>query len=210
MYEVLDKNALQESNENIFDTIDTDVHKETVHTEMDDEELQEFDKIKNPTVNKAIFTVLTNGIGFDVFSLILAEFGIKSNYNSTFYSLQIKLLIPSLDIAAKSCTQCYRGENTVFVSIDGAWSCPRDAQFCIVDLIDVETGKMFDFQIVTSIELDGVVHEHLTHSVKDSPTNFESIGTRQIARRNPLLNARVFVHDKDVKMKELLFLSQLL
>ena len=173
---------------------------------MDDEELFIVNKSKSRSIHirKALYATLTNGIGFDLFSLIAAELGHKTNFSSTFYNLQSKLLIQSLDLAAKSCLQCYEANKARIVSIDGAWSCPRSASFCIVDLIDVDTGKMIDFQIVTSLILKGVEHNHLIHSVTDHPRNFESIGTRSIATRNPLLNAQVFVHDKDVRMKELL------
>ena len=38
------------------------------------------------------------------------------------------------------------------MGIDGAWNAKKNAQFCLIDLIDCETAKIIDFQIVTSIQ----------------------------------------------------------
>ena len=115
------------------------------------------------------------------------------------------ILSLALDIAEESCQQCYEASRTEIVSIDGAWNSPRNAKFCIVDLIDCVTRKLVDFQIVTSLVFQEIDHKHLTQGVTSAPNTFESIGARKIAKRNPLSKANIFVHDQDVKLTKFIY-----
>ena len=123
-------------------------------------------------LNKAIFITLTTGIGLTEFEKIYAEFGhMFSNILGSYYEVAGKLLIDVLNLGVQSCEKSLRFPNSQkIVGIDGAWNAPRDANFCVVDLIYCETRKLIVFQIVTNIDLY-ITHPNLTYT-QDPPNPF--------------------------------------
>ena len=190
--------------ENILENFEYD--KKIITTALDNENEINISGVSaaQQNINKALMTVLTNGTGLSSICETLAEFDAPIPDSNKFYYEQKKLVASGLDLAVKSCKECYEASHTMIAAIDGAWNCVRNAQFCIIDLIDCQTAKLVDFQIVTSNTYEWIKHENLTQGIKSAPNTFEGIGAEIIARRHPLRNANIFVHDKDVKMRDLL------
>ena len=80
-----DSNEGEEETE-INTSRDTRIIK-TIYTELDDEKESKCNT-ENLDIRKALYVTLTNGICYDAFSLIAAEYGIKTGFSSSFYLLQ--------------------------------------------------------------------------------------------------------------------------
>lgn len=156
-------------------------------------------------LNKSIFSCLTSGKGLTDLLKNLAEFSIVfPSITSQYYDRVRDIIIPALDLGVKSCEESLKLSTAEkIVGIDGAWSAPRNARYCIVELIDCQTKKIIDFQFISSINLQ-IEHSHFTFT--SSPPNlFEYLGVSAMADRHALReNTKIFAHDGDVKIKDLL------
>ena len=165
---------------------------------IDDSELDN-DKL----TRKLLFSVFRNGSGYTSEVGTAAEFGTPLNLHSRFYRYQSELLPKALELAAKSCKECFDAHSPNTVSVDAGWSVPRNAPFSVVDIIDIETKKVVDFQILTSNTYE-TIHPNLTYMTHKASNTFEAAGVRIMADRIVLHTARKFVHDKDVQVKNIL------
>ena len=115
-----------------------------------------------------------------------------------------ELYIQLLNAAVDSCKEALSNSNTdKIVSFDGMWNSIRNAPYCIVDHIDVTTGKVIDFQIVTRLDLELVPKHTNVLQVKDIASNeFEIKGLSLIRDREAFAeNTKYYVHDLDTKAK---------
>ena len=174
---------------------------------LDNEEPMVFASGNQP-INFALYSTITEGIGISKWQRIV-EFFADSNEinieNKYFREIKNSTLL-FLNKAVQSCQQAFSlSKERKIVSFDGSWNCPKNAKFCIIDIFDVQTKKLIDFQIVTSYSFPDINHTHLTHSVKEKPQAFEAIGMKEICARKAFLdNTYKFVHDGDVKLKNYL------
>ena len=108
-------------------------------------------------VKKLIYTAITNGIGYVKTSRIICEHNVKTCSHGTFDKRSTKFYIPILNAAVNSCNEEFSKSNNVKIaSFARMWNSVRNAPYCIIDLIDVTTGKVIDFQIVTRFDLESV------------------------------------------------------
>ena len=150
--------------------------------------------------NRFLYSSIIHGLGPIKVKSLLLDFDIQVDTNS-YYRILKPHIAPMLDLAVKSCSQSLTlSNNHKIVSIDGSWSRPKNGTFCIVDLIDVTTTQLIDFQIVTTEDI-GVIHDHLSLKPGYSPKALEHFGIEAIAERNALkIGTDYFVHDGDVEV----------
>lgn len=179
--------------------IDTELDHEELQVQIDDDSQLTNDLL----TRKLLYSVYRNGSGFTSEAGTAAEFGIPLRLETRFYRLQPTFILPALELAKKSCKECFEAHQSNVVSIDAGWSVQRKAPFAVADIIDVETKKMVDFQIITSKNFN-VDHPNLTCLENEASNIFEAAGVRVMADRDVLQTARKFVHDKDVQIKNIL------
>ena len=156
-------------------------------------------------INKALFSTLTTGKGPTDLLKTLAEFDATFPFLNKEYNKRLhEMLVPALDLAVRSCTENLKlSSGSKKVGIDGAWNAPKNARFCVVDLIDCDTRKIVDFQIVSSVNLQ-IDHPNFSY-IPVAPNLFEYFGVEAIAGRTALKEGTtIFAHDGDVKIKDLL------
>ena len=149
--------------------------------------------------NRFLYSSIMNGLGPIKMKRILLDFDIIANPNA-YYQILNQLIIPLFNLVQSSCEQSLSlSNNEKIASIDGSWSKIKFADFCIVELIDVKTTQIIDFQIVTTSEL-GLVHDNLTVVPSATPQSLEYHGVVKISERHALMTGtKYFVHDGDVK-----------
>ena len=96
-------NEEEESTNEEDDNLKAEPHfvKRKVHTELDDEKEVNIDEISSSTalINKLLFLVLTNGVGYSFFRTMLSEFDLEASYETKFYEEQKKLILKGLELA---------------------------------------------------------------------------------------------------------------
>ena len=152
-------------------------------------------------LNLILFTSITSGLGFETTATIISNFDQNVPKECQYYSKLDELIISALNLAKLSCEQCLRlSSNEKCAALDGSWSKEDSAPYCIVDMIDPETGKITDFQIVTNDKsAESIQHTNLTFD-SGTPKGFEHTGIEKIADRPALQNGtKYYVHDNDVQ-----------
>ena len=161
------------------------------------------------TVNKLLYSTLSLGKGLTEIQKIVSEFNIPIDEDSSLYYKRINdVMVPILNLAVQSCEERLKmSSEHKTVGIDGAWNAPKNARFCVVDLIDCETKYIIDFQIISSIDLQ-LLHPNFTFT-QLPPNLFEFVGVDIIADRQPFrIGTKRFVHDGDVKIKNLIIIKK--
>ena len=156
------------------------------------------------TANKMVFTSLINGIGYAKISRILAEMDCPVCSEYFFNKRMDELYTQILDTAVLSCKEALKlSTDNKTVSFDGMWSSPRNAPYHIVDLFDVDTGKVIDFQFVTTCTCKNIKsHTNVTTVQNKSSVEFEAEGLKQIRSRSAFSEGtKYYVHDVDLKAK---------
>lgn len=139
------------------------------------------------------YSAIIHGLGYISTSLCFLENGILPPSHLTFYNQIDKVIDAVIEIARNNAFEEYlkMSPNTI-ISLDGSWDHRRSGRCCIVVIINQNTKKIIDFQI-------------LRRSSKVNPTDYngspqgmETECVRRISRRLKN-NVRIvgYVHDRD-------------
>jgi hypothetical protein len=159
-------------------------------------------KSENSLLYKNIFpfAVLFSAISFTTASSVLLCLGLIPITAAGFYLVQKSLRTPILDhakwLVAKNRSEM-KPESTI--SINGSWTHRRHASDAIVDVIDVGTNKIIDFEILTKST------KQRSGNYTGSSNGMELDKKRRIFQRfygDP--NVKAIVHDKDSKISKLI------
>jgi hypothetical protein len=150
------------------------------------------------------FAVVTNVGRFAQISQIMFFLNIVVPGERTDYRAQSTVCQAILELATEFCRE-WR-ENLMcgsVIAMDGSWSQRRNASHCVVDFIDVASGKILVFEILD--KPIGFSDGNYFHSSDE----MEVEGVRRIAdrwRQDENLNTRIvaYVHDRDGKTRKLL------
>jgi hypothetical protein len=155
--------------------------REAQHAALEEARRAKWDTPSLVVVQGAVqfaFTVIVNG-GLDSQILQIMSFlNIVVPGKKTYYRVQSTVCQASVELATESCGR-WR-ENLVphsVIAMDGSCSQRRDASHCVVDFIDVASGKIVDFEILERlIGFSGGNYCHSFHGI-------ETEGARRIVNR---------------------------
>lgn len=145
-----------------------------------------------------VFSVLVEGCSYKVASHLFLWNGISPPASSTFYKAQVEVGDAILQMARDSCAKKRaKLKNGSTISFDGAWSHRRNANQCLVDIINPETRDVLDFEILEKS------HGRFIGNYQGPSNMMEVEGIkRMIPRWKEDSRIYAYVHDKDSKSKK--------
>lgn len=144
------------------------------------------------------FSILVTGCTFTQGELLFLWNDIWPPSKTSFYEAQKRIAQLILNFAKQSC-RYWRSllPAKSIIAFDGSWSHRRNADFCLVDFIDVATGRVVDFEIIS---------KKYGENKFTGPSNaMEVEGIRRMIPR--WINDKriiAYVHDKDSKSRKLI------
>jgi hypothetical protein len=160
-------------------------------------------KVTKITAQEFVFAVLLAGLTYIPASSLLLNLGILPIARTVFYEAQQKLLPKIIEFAIQSCSEARkRIKNGTALALDGSWNHRRHGTEHIVELIDMSTGLIVDFEIVSkkSRFKDG--------NYEGSSNGMELFGFKKMLTRW-VNDSRItsIIHDKDSKISKAIRLS---
>ena len=117
---------------------------------------------------------------------------------TAFYEAQKFICSLIVKMARASCQYCRSllRQNSI-IAFDGSWSHRRNADFCLVDFIDVSSGRVVDFEIISK--------KYGPNPFAGPSNAMEVEGIRRMIPRW-IHDKRIiaYVHDKDAKSRKLI------
>lgn len=97
-----------------------------------------------------VFSILITGASYTTASALFLWNDIYPPAESTYYKIQQRISEIIIQMARNSC-QKWRAKmkSNSSIAFDGSWSHRRNADHCLVDFIDISSGKIVDFEIIS-------------------------------------------------------------
>lgn len=145
------------------------------------------------------FSVLISGCSFATSQIIFLWNSIMPPSESYFYKAQKIIACIIIEMARESCARWRRVMRCgSCLAFDGSWSHRRNADHCLVDFVDIRTGKIVAFEIVSKKDKG---NNHF-----EGPSN-----VKEVEGLKPLIprwkeddRVKTYVHNNDAKTRKLI------
>lgn len=146
-----------------------------------------------------VFSILITGSSYTTASALFLWNDIYPPAESTYYKIQQRISEIIIQMARNSC-QKWRAKmkSNSSIAFDGSWSHRRNADHCLVDFIDVSSGKIVDFEIISK---KGQGKDKF-----EGPSNAMEVEALKVLVPRWKSDSRViaYCHDKDSKSRKVI------